>query len=285
MLSHWKGNKMSILLKKSKPNTPSTRGVVKISKSHLWKGPSEKSLTKSIKNTGGRNNLGRITCYGKQNSKRRLYRTIDFHRKQEMSGVVERIEYDPNRTAHIALIKNSDGTKSYILATKNMKIGTVVAAGKNSDTLEGNCLKLLDIPVGSQIHNIEIQPNKGAQMVRSAGATATLVGKELGQAIILLPSKELRYFSLDCRATLGIVSNELQFNENLGKAGANFHRNKRSKVRGVAKNPIDHANGGNTAGGKVFSNFNGNVIKGKRTRNKHKWSNSRIISRRKAKGA
>jgi large subunit ribosomal protein L2 len=288
----YKGNnkmakKINNLLKYSKPNTPGTRGQVKVNKTFLWKGSSEKSLTKAIKNTGGRNNLGRITCYGKKNSKRRLYRQIDFVRNDKINGingVVERIEYDPNRTAHIALIKYIDNTKSYVIATKNMKIGTVISCGPQADTLEGNCLPLAVIPVGSQIHNIEIQPNKGAQMVRSAGTSAILVGKELGKAVVSLPSKELRYFSLECKAVLGIVSNEVQFNEKLGNAGSGFYRNRRPKVRGVAKNPIDHANGGNTSGGKVFSNFNGNVIKGKKTRKKNKWSNNCIISRRKKKG-
>ena len=273
------------LLKYSKPNTSSTRGVVKVNKSHLWKGSSEKSLTKAIKNTGGRNNLGRITCYGKRGHGRKLYRTIDFKRNENQEGVVERIEYDPNRTAHIALIKNSDGTKSYLLATKNMVPGFKIASGEKADTLEGHSLKLLDIPVGSAINNIELQPGKGGKVARSAGAAATLVGKELGQAIIALPSKELRYFSLECRATIGIISNEVQQNENLGKAGANVYRGRRPKVRGVAKNPIDHCNGGKTAGGKVFSNFNGNVIKGRKTRKRNKWSNSCIISRRGKKGA
>jgi large subunit ribosomal protein L2 len=278
---------MSNPLKFSKPNTSSTRGMVKVNKSHLWKGSSEKSLTKSIKNHGGRNNLGRITCFGKRNTKRRLYRQIDFSRNQNVEGYVERIEYDPNRTAHIALIKNTDGSKNYVIATKNMIVGSKVASGDKADTLEGNCLKLLDIPLGSHIHNIEITPGKGAQMVRSAGATATLVGKELGQAIIALPSKELRRFSLECRATLGVISNEIQFNENLARAGSNFHRNKRPKVRGVARNPVDHAMGGRSNGGPSRSK-NGNVLKGRKTRARHKWSNSLIVSRRpnkQAKGA
>lgn len=278
---------MANLLKHSKPNTPSTRGMVKVDKSHLWKGSSEKSLTKSIKNHGGRNNLGRITCFGKRNTKRRLYRQVDFFRNKDVAGYVERLEYDPNRTAHIALIVYEDGTKSYVIATKNMKPGAPIAAGSKADTLEGNCLKLFDIPVGSHIHNIEIQPGRGAQMVRSAGAAATLVGKELGKAIIALPSKELRYFSLECRATIGIVSNEIQFNENLGSAGSSFHRNKRQKVRGIARNPVDHAMGGRGDGGPSRSK-NGNVLKGRKTRKRNKWSNSRIVSRRpnkQAKGA
>lgn len=272
------------LLKLSKPNTPGTRGVVKVNKSHLWKGSSEKSLTKVIKNTGGRNNLGRVTCYGKRGVYKKLYREIDFKRNTSFKGVVERIEYDPNRTAHIALIKNELGEKKYIIATKNMEPGFVVGSGNMADTLEGHTLKLIDIPVGNYIHNIELYPGKGGKIVRSAGAFAILVGKELGEAIVQLPSKELRYFSLECMATIGIVSNELQFNENLGKAGANFWRGKRSKVRGIAKNPIDHANGGKTDGGCVLANFNKNVIKGKKTRKRNKWSNSRIISRRDKKG-
>ena len=276
---------MSInLLKYSKPNTSGTRGVIKVNKSHLWKGSSYKSLTKSIKNTGGRNNLGRITCYGKRGSTRKLYRMIDFKRTESTEGVVERIEYDPNRTAHIALIKMEDGTKNYVLATKNMTPGFKIATGDKADTLEGHTLKLLNIPLGSSIHNIELQPGKGGKVARSAGVGATLVGKELGKAIVSMPSKELRYFSLECKATIGILSNEVQFNEYLGKAGANFYRGRRPKVRGIAKNPIDHCNGGKANGGTVFSNFNGNVIKGRKTRKRNKWSNSMIISRKGKKG-
>jgi large subunit ribosomal protein L2 len=268
------------LLKAKKATTPSSRNVVKVNKSHLWKGRSEKSLTKVIKNTGGRNNLGRVTCYGKRGVYKKLYRQIDFKRNTPYRGVVERIEYDPNRTAHIALVKNEAGEKKYIIATQNMAPGFVVGAASMADTLEGHTLKLMDIPVGTHIHNIELYPGKGGQVVRSAGATAMLVGKELGEAIVQLPSKEKRYFSLECTATIGIVSNEAQFNEYLGKAGANYWRGKRSKVRGIAKNPIDHANGGKSDGGCVLANFNKNVIKGKKTRKRNKWSNSRIISRK-----
>lgn len=272
---------MTKLLHYEKPVTSSRRGMIRIKKNNLWKGSSEKQLTKSIKNTGGRNNQGVITCKGRINTKRRKYRIIDFERKNNKSGKVLRLEYDPNRSAHIALVEYSDRKKSYILATENMTTGMTVCEGDKGDRLEGHCLKLMDIDVGSKIHNIEFQPGKGGQLVRSAGAFATLISKQEGYAEIKLPSKETRRFPLECKATIGIVSNIIRYNRKLGKAGMGlYNTHRRPKVRGVVKNPVDHANGGKTSGGKVFSNFNGNVIKGKKTRKKNKFSNTFIVKKR-----
>jgi large subunit ribosomal protein L2 len=273
---------MSKALKKLKPTTPGSRGTVFIDKRHLWKGKPEKSLTVRLKNTGGRNNRGVVTCAGKGGGHKKIYRIIDFHRtKDKMEAIVDRIEYDPNRTAFIALIKYTDGTKSYILAPNNLKIGDTIMSGSTADILNGNCLELDNIPMGTMIHNVELVPGQGGKLVRSAGSFASLTGKEMGFAILRLPSGELRRVSLKCRATVGIVSNLDLFNENLGKAGRNRLRGVRPKVRGICKNPVDHPNGGRTSGGKVFRNKTGRVIKGKRTRKINKQFSHLIIKRRK----
>lgn len=275
---------MSKLLHYEKPTTSSRRGIVRVKKNLLWKGGPVKSLVKSIKNTGGRNNHGVITCQGRINTMRRKYRTIDFDRHSNFVGQVVRLEYDPNRSAYIALIEGEEGGRKvfkYILATEHMKAGMMVGAGDKADRLEGHCLKLMDIDVGSKIHNIELQPNKGGQIVRSAGAFAILVSKQEGYADLKLPSGEIRRFSLNCRATIGVVSNLLKFNNKLGNAGNGIRtRHRRPKVRGVAKNPVDHCNGGKTAGGKVFTNFQGNMIKGQKTRSKNKFSSNFIVLKR-----
>ncbi|MFN9115946.1 MAG: 50S ribosomal protein L2 [Bacteroidota bacterium] len=267
-------------LKYLKPINASSRGVVLINKKHLWKGRPYGPLTVRIKNTGGRNNLGRITTQGIGGGSRRMYRKVDFHRKkQDVNALVERIEYDPNRTAFIALIKYQDGEISYILAPDKLKVGDTIVSGKEADILPGNCLKLFDIPMGTLIHNIELQPGKGGQIARAAGTFASLSGKEQGYAILRLPSGELRKVSLDCKATVGILSNLDLFNENLGKAGRTRLRGRKQKVRGRARNPVDHHNGGRNAG-KVLASSNGNVIKGKVSRNKKKASSKLIIARK-----
>ena len=268
-------------LKYLKPVTPGMRGTVLINKSYLWKGKSEKSLTIRLKNTGGRNNQGVITCQGKGGGHKKLYRIIDFKRIDDgQEAVVQRIEYDPNRTAFIALLQYADGRKSYILAPDKLIIGQKVSSGFGSEINIGNSLELNHIPIGTLVHNIELLPGLGGKLVRSAGTFASLTGKEMGFAIIRLPSSELRKVSLRCRATIGIVSNVELFNENLGKAGRKRLRGCRPKVRGVAKNPVDHPMGGDTSGGKVPRNFTGRVIKGKRTRSKKKSFSNLIIKRR-----
>lgn len=274
------------LLNTYRPVTSSRRGLVKIKKTQLWKEGPEKSLCIRIKNTGGRNNLGRKTVAGLSSMYKKIYRKIDFHRfhKDDVTAQVERIEYDPNRTAHIALLKNlNNKAYSYIVAPEGMAIGDTIYAGENVDILTGNCTYLDNIPLGSSIYNIELTPGKGAQIVRSAGVTATLVGREDGYAIVELPSKELRKFEGKCKATIGTISNAIRLREKLSKAGDNRHRGKSPKVRGVAKNPVDHPNGGNTSGGKIFANFTSRVIKFKKTRNKTKASSKFIVSKRKKK--
>ena len=264
-----------------KPTTPSRRGMVRLKKNFLWKGSPERSLTKTVKNTGGRNNQGLVTVQGRINPHRRKIRLVDTKRGQCKAGVIDRLEYDPNRTAHIALVKNQDGTKEYILATENMKPGMEIGSGQRAERLEGHCLKLMDIDVGSKIHNIELQPGKGGKVARGAGVFATLVTKQSGYAEIKLPSKETRRFSLECRATLGVLSNAVKFNRNLGKASnSRYVLKRRPKVRGIAKNPVDHCNGGKANGGCVFRNETGNVIKGAKTRKKNKFSNIFIVNRR-----
>lgn len=264
-----------------KPINPSSRGVVLVDKRTLWKGGPLGCLTERIKNTGGRNNRGVITCQGKGGGSKRVYRLVDFYRKKEgIPAVVERIEYDPNRTAFIALILYDDGQRSYILAPHGVQKGQKIFSGKGADILPGNSLQLKDIPIGTQIHNIELLPGRGGQMARSAGAFASLTGKEQDYALLRLPSGELRKISLDCRATVGILSNLDLFNEVLGRAGRNRLRGRKQKVRGRARNPVDHHNGGRNCG-KILASSNGNVIKGKKTRNKKKNSNKLIISKRK----
>jgi len=271
----------NVKLKKLKPTTPSSRGVVLVCKKNLWKGGSYGPLTVRIKNHSGRNNLGRITSQGRGGGAKKLYRIVDFRRNKDgMPATVDRIEYDPNRTTFIALVTYADGVKSYILAPHGMKVGDSVVSGSDSDILPGNCLKLSDIPMGTLIHNIELTPGKGGKMARSAGAFASLSGKEQGFAILKLPSGEFRKVSLECRATVGILSNLDLFNEVLGKAGRNRWRGRRPMNRGIKRNPVDHHNGGRNVG-KVLCNFNGNVIKGKKTRSKKKYSSKFIISRKK----
>jgi large subunit ribosomal protein L2 len=267
-------------LKYLNPINASSRGVVLINKKSLWKGGPYSRLTTRIKNTGGRNNLGRITCQGQGGGHKRMYRMIDFHRKKEdVSATIERIEYDPNRTAFIALVKYDDNDMSYILAPDKLKAGDKIISGKNSDILPGNCLKLFDIPMGTLIHNVELNPGRGGKIARSAGSFVTLSGKEQGYAILRLPSGELRKVLLECKATVGILSNVDLFNENLGKAGRSCQRGRRPQVRGTARNPVDHHNGGRGRG-RIFASSNGNVIKGKVTRKRDKASSKLILSRK-----
>lgn len=261
-----------------KPVTPSSRGVVLVDKRDLWKGGPFKALTCRLKKTAGRNNRGVRTTSARGGGAKKTYRMIDFKRQRDnVFATVERIELDPNRNAFIALIKYDDiegeDTKqySYILATEKMEIGSRVISGKsNVDVVPGNCLELNSMPIGTLIHNLEITPGRGGVLVRSAGSFASVMGKEDGYAIIKMPSGEVRKIFLRCRATVGIVSNGLFFNQNLGKAGRNRHRGWRPHTRGIAKNPVDHVNGGRSDGSVVK--------KGIRTRNKKKKSFT--ISRR-----
>lgn len=248
--------------------TKTSRGVVLVNKRKLWKGNREKILCHSIQKSGGRNNRGVITCRHRGGGARKIYRKIDFLRDKTGPATVERIEYDPNRSAFIALLNyEKDSIKSYIIAPENIKIGSKIEVSEGSTVL-GSCSRLAYIPIGTKIHNVELYVGKGAQLARSAGSFVTLEGKEAGVAILKVPSGRTLQVSLDCKASIGVVSNSNHMNENLGKAGRNRHRGWRPEVRGVAMNPVDHHNGGRTSGGKIFTNPTGRIRKGQKTARK-----------------
>ena len=271
-------------LKIFKSYTKSTRGTVLVDKKNLWKGKSLKSLTIGKHSTGGRNNLGRITSRSRGAGHKHKYREIDFYRKKDdLKAIVERIEYDPNRSAHVALIKYEDGVMSYILAPSKIKIGDEVVSGKNKEIKIGNSMQLSDIPTGTDIHNIELNPNGGAKLVRSAGASAQISGMDDNYCIIKLNSGEIRKIINTARATIGSVSNSEHQNIKIGKAGRNRWKGKRPSVRGVAMNPVDHPHGGGegkTSGGRNPVSPLGQSAKGLKTR-KNKKTNKFIIARRK----
>ncbi len=271
-------------LKKYNPITPSQRELVQVNKAGLWKGKPCKSLTKGKVSTGGRNNQGRITSWHKGGGHKRLYRVVDFKRNVDGDFLVERIEYDPNRTAFIALLSDSDGKKSYIVAPAGVKIGDNLVVGSDADIKTGNCLPLKNIPVGTTICNVEMKPGKGAQIARSAGTSVNLVGKDSGYAQVKLSSGELRLVPLGCRATIGIVSNSDQKNTKIGKAGRSRWLGRRPHVRGVAMNPVDHPHGGGegkTSGGRHPVTPWGKLTKGKKTR-KNKLTSRFILKRKKS---
>lgn len=271
-------------LKQYNPITPSLRELIQVDKSSLWKGNPVKSLTEGLNKTGGRNNNGRITSRHIGGGHKKLYRIIDFKRnKNDVYGQVERIEYDPNRTAFIALVKYVDNQNSYILAPQKLNIGDKIISSENADIKIGNCLPLKNIPIGTTIHNIEMKPGKGGQIARSAGSSADLVGKDSGYAQIKLRSGELRTVPLECKATIGVVSNPDQKNINLGKAGRTRWLGRRPVVRGVAMNPVDHPHGGGegkTSGGRHPVTPWGKPTKGKKTR-RNKRTSKNIIKRKK----
>lgn len=275
-------------LKTFNPVTPSLRGTIIVDRSELWKGKPLKTLTVGKSSTGGRNNQGRITSWHKGGGHKQKYRIIDFKRnKLEMEAVVERIEYDPNRTAFIALIKYDDGDLSYIIAPQKLSVGDKVASGVSVDIKIGNALPLKNIPIGTIVHNIEMKPGKGAQLARSAGCYAQLVGKDVGYAQLRLRSGELRVVLIDCMATVGVVSNPDQQNTMIGKAGRNRWLGRRPVVRGVAMNPIDHPHGGGegrTSGGRHPCTPWGKSTKGKKTRRNKLTSRFILRSRRSEKG-
>jgi len=269
-------------LKQFKPTTPGRRGLVLIKRDGLWKGKPEKSLTEGLRKKGGRNNTGQITARRRGGGHKRRYRTIDFRRsKFDVVGTVERLEYDPNRTAFIALINYEDGERQYIIAPQRLAIGDKVISGEQVDIKPGNAMPMKNIPVGTIIHNIEMKPGKGAQMARSAGTYVQLIGKDQGYIQLRLSSGELRMVRGECMATIGAVSNPDQQNIKLGKAGRNRWLGKRPSVRGVAMNPIDHPHGGGegrTSGGRHPVTPWGKPTKGKRTRSNKKTD--RLIMRR-----
>ncbi|MCM1299598.1 MAG: 50S ribosomal protein L2 [Firmicutes bacterium] len=232
-------------IKTYKPTTPGRRGMTVVDYSGLSKVAPEKSLLETVKKHSGRNSYGRITVRHKGGGNRRKYRIIDFKRnKLNMDAEVMTLEYDPNRTAFIALVKYEDGEKRYILAPEGLKVGDKVRSGADADIKPGNTLPMINIPVGTVIHNVELHPGKGAQLVRSAGNMAQLMAKENGYAMVRLPSGELRNVPENCMATIGVVSNSDHSNVNLGKAGRTRHMGVRPTVRGSVMNPNDHPHGG-----------------------------------------
>ena len=270
-------------LKIFKSYTKSTRGTVLVDRKNLWKGKSLKSLTIGKNSTGGRNNLGRITSRSRGAGHKHKYREIDFYRKKDnLKAKVERIEYDPNRSAHVALIKYEDGVFSYILAPNKINIGDEIISGKNKEIKVGNCMPLSDIPAGTDIHNIELSPNQGGKMVRSAGSSAQISGTDENYCIIKLNSGEVRKVINKARATIGSVSNTDHQNIKIGKAGRNRWKGRRPSVRGVAMNPVDHPHGGGegkTSGGRSPVSPWGQSAKGLKTRS-NKITNKYIISKR-----
>jgi large subunit ribosomal protein L2 len=273
-------------LKTFKPVTPGLRQVVLIDRRELWKGDPVKNLTEGLKSTGGRNNHGHITTRHKGGGHRRRYRIIDFKRRKfDVAGTVERIEYDPNRTAFIALVKYPDGELSYILAPQRLAIGDSVVSGERVDIKPGNALPMRNIPVGTIIHNVELKPGSGGKLARSAGTFVQLVGKDQGYALLRLASGEVRKVSADCLATVGAVSNPDEQNVKIGKAGRNRWLGWRPSVRGTAMNPIDHPHGGGegrTKGGRHPVTPWGQPTKGYKTRH-NKATDKLIIRRRNAK--
>ena len=272
------------MLIKLKPNTPGQRGTVLVSKKHLSnKGP-YKSLTKPIHSSGGRNNQGRITSRRKGGGVKRKYREIDFKRnKFDVSAEVIRNEYDPNRSTFISLVKYEDGEFRYILSPKSLKVGDKIISGDNVEIKDGNTLPLKNIPVGSNVHNVEMKPGAGGQLARSAGTSVQIISKEETNVQIRLVSGEIRLINKNSLATIGVLSNPDNKNIKLGKAGRNRYLGKRPKVRGVVMNPVDHPHGGGegrTSGGRHPVTPWGVSTKGKKTR-RNKKTNIFIIKRRK----
>ena len=272
------------MLVKTKPTSPGRRGLIKVVNPELHKGRSHRTLTVAKKRTSARNNQGRITVRRRGGGHKHHYRIIDFKRdKLDVFGKVERIEYDPNRTAHIALIVYADGERRYIIAPKGLVEGAEIVSSVSAPIKPGNCMPLTNIPIGAMIHCIELRPGKGAQLVRSAGASAQLVARELDYALLKIRSGEIRRVLLTCFACIGEVSNSEHNLRSLGKAGASRWRGIRPTVRGVAMNPVDHPHGGGegrTSGGRHPVSPNGIPTKGYKTR-RNKRTDKYIVRRRK----
>jgi large subunit ribosomal protein L2 len=263
-----------------KPVTPSQRGLVQVDRAGLWKGRPIKALTEGKRKTGGRNNLGRMTGRHMGGGHKQRYRVVDFKRRKfDVNATVERLEYDPNRTAFIALIKYDDGEQAYILAPQRLKVGDVIVSGERVDIKPGNALPLKNIPVGTIVHNVELKEGAGGRFARSAGTYVQLVGRDQGYALLRLSSGEMRMVRGECLATIGAVSNPDQQNVKIGKAGRTRWLGKRPVTRGIAMNPVDHPHGGRTKGGKHWVTPWGISTKGKKTR-KNKATNKYILRRR-----
>ena len=275
-------------LKSYKPTTPGQRDLVLVDRSELWSGRPEKSLSFGLNKKGGRNNSGRITMRRKGGGAKRLYRLIDFKRnKLDIKGTVERIEYDPNRTAFIALIKYEDGEKSYILAPQRIKVSDTIISSSSSDIKPGNAMPFTGMPIGTIVHNVELKRGKGGQIARAAGSYAQFVGRDGNYAQLRLSSGEMRLVRQECMATVGAVSNPDNSNQNFGKAGRNRNKGIRPSVRGVVMNPIDHPHGGGegrTSGGRHPVTPWGKPTKGARTRTNKSTDKYILRSRHNRKG-
>ena len=275
-------------IKTFNPTTPSRRNMTVLSYKGLSKVKPEKSLLTKLKKTAGRNSYGRITVRHHGGGNKQKYRIIDFKRqKLDMPATVLTLEYDPNRSANIALIQYEDGVKAYILAPEGLKIGDKVVSSATADIKPGNCLPIANIPVGTIIHNIELYPGKGAQLVRSAGVAAQLMAKENGKAQVRLPSGEVRYVRLDCKATIGQVGNQDHSNVQLGKAGRSRHMGIRPTVRGSVMNPCDHPHGGGEGKSPIGRPSPvtpwGKPAMGYKTRKKNHRTDKQIVKRRNGK--
>ena len=273
-------------IKKFKPTTPSRRHMTVIKSEEITKFSPEKSLLTSLKKNAGRNSQGKITVRHKGGGEKRKYRIIDFKRdKDGIPAKVAGIEYDPNRTANIALLNYKDGEKRYILAPLGLKVGDVIVSGEGSDIKVGNCLKMKDMPVGTVIHNIELKKGKGGQLVRSAGISAQLMAKEGKNVLLRLPSGEMRYVNAECKATIGQVGNVDHSNVTIGKAGRKRHMGIRPTVRGPLFRSNDHPHGGGEGRSPIGRPSPvtpwGKPALGYKTRNKKKQSNKMIVTRRK----
>ena len=276
-------------LKQYNPTSPAQRGLVLVDKSSLWKGKPVKALTEGKHKSGGRNNKGHVTSRGIAGGHKQSYRTIDFKRRKfDMAGTVERLEYDPNRSAFIALVNyEEDGKREqrYIIAPQRLAPGDQVVAGRKVDVKPGNAMELGQMPVGTIVHNVEMKPGKGGQIARAAGTYVQVVGRDRGMVIVRLNSGEQRYIPSNCMATVGAVSNPDNQNQNFGKAGRTRWQGRRPLTRGVAKNPVDHPHGGGegrTSGGRHPVTPWGKPTKGARTRH-HKATDKMIIRSRHAK--
>jgi large subunit ribosomal protein L2 len=267
-------------LKKYKPTSPGRRFMTTSSFEEVTKSKPEKSLTEPLKKTGGRNAHGRITTRHQGGGHKRRYRTIDFKRvKDGVPAKVAAIEYDPNRSARIALLHYADGAKAYILAPARIRVGATIESGPNADIKPGNALPLENIPTGTMVHNVELKPGQGGKMARSAGSSVQLVAKDAGYAVLRVPSGEMRRVLLTCRATVGQVGNTDHENRSIGKAGRSRWLGKRPAVRGSAMNPVDHPHGGGEGKSKGHHPVTpwGVPTIGKRTRPKHKESDTLIV--------
>ncbi|WP_198370886.1 50S ribosomal protein L2 [Roseomonas rosulenta] len=273
-------------LKNFNPVTPSLRGTILIDRSELWKGAPVKGLTEGKHSSGGRNNHGRITVRFRGGGHKRAYRLVDFKRRAKFGvpGIVERLEYDPNRTAFIALVKYQDNELAYIIAPQRLKVGDTVISAEKADIKPGNAMPMAAIPVGTIIHNIELKPGAGGKLARSAGTFAQLVGKDQGYAQVKLQSGELRVIRSECMASIGAVSNPDNSNQQLGKAGRSRWLGRMPHNRGVVMNPVDHPHGGGegrTSGGRHPVTPWGKPTKGAKTRN-NKRTDGLIVRRRNA---